>query len=175
MTIINKHYNNIVRSDILLKNKLKNINKIPQIEKIVLNITSKSKIVEPLLALELIACQKPVINKAKKSIAAFNLRKGTYVSCKVILSKENKDIFLFKLTNYILPRVKEFKGIYTSKISNNGDYTLGIKNINVFPEIENQSELFSHIYGMDITLVTSTKNKQDTKDIFSSILLPFRK
>jgi len=167
---------NIIRPDLILKLKNKNIMETAHIKKIVLNITinSKNKIIEPLMMLELISKQKAIIIKAKKSISSFNIRKNQYIACKVTLTNSNMYSFLNQLIHIVFPRIREFKALSLENIDINGNYTLSISNLIVFPEIENQLNLFNKLYGMDITIVTSVKRNLETKLLLSSLQVPFK-
>nr|NP_066313.1 ribosomal protein L5 [Malawimonas jakobiformis]AAG13680.1 ribosomal protein L5 [Malawimonas jakobiformis] len=174
--MIKKHYEKITRPDLILKNKYKNIMEIPSIKKISVNITvdSKNRVIEPLMVLELITGQKAKVLKAKKSISSFNLRKDMYIACKVTLQKKNMYNFINKLINIVLPKIREFKGFSVDNIDSQNNYTLSIKNMSIFPEIEYQFDIFNKIYGMDITIVTNSKNTQETRMLLTSLQLPLK-
>lgn len=176
MTQINKTYNKIIRTDLLLKNKYKNIMKIPKVNKIILNLTikSKNKIIEPLIALELITGQKAIIIKAKKSISTFNLRKNMYIASKVTLQNMNMYSFLNKLIFIILPKIREFKGLSLKTIDKKGNYAISINNILIFPEIEYQYDIFNNNYGLDMSILTTAKINIETKLLLSSLQLPYK-
>jgi large subunit ribosomal protein L5 len=173
---IKKNYNNIIRPDLILKKKYKNIMEIPKIKKIVLNITinSKNKIIEPLMILELITGQKAIILKAKKSISSFGIRKNQYIACKTTLNKENMYNFLNKLIHIVLPRIRDLKALPVSSMDGKGNYTLPISNIIVFPEIEYQLNILNKIYGMDITIVTTAKTNFEAELLLSNLQLPLK-
>lgn len=161
-----------------LKSKFnyKNTHEIPYIKKIVLNMgvgeaVSDSKVIgHAVNDLTLISGQKPIITKARLSIAAFKLREGMQVGCKVTLRKDRMYDFLERLVMVALPRVKEFKG-FNKKSFNKGNFTFGIKEQIVFPEIN--YDKIDTIRGLDITIVTSAKNADEAKELFSVFHLPF--
>jgi len=152
---------------------------VPKIEKIVLNMgvgegSTDTKFVEVAAKeLEVIAGQKPVITKAKKSIAGFKLREGNKIGCKVTLRGERMYIFLEKLINIALPRVRDFHGISKGSFDGRGNYTLGIKEQLVFPEIEYDKVI--KIRGLDVVIVTTAKTNEEALELLSGFGLPFRK
>src|SRR5579885_538312 len=136
MTRIDKYYSNIIRTDLLLKNKYKNIMMIPEINKVIMDIRTKENEYSALFALEQITGQKGILIEAKRSIASFHLKKGTYIACKVTLHGENMFFFLDKLVRIVFPRILEYRGVGDKNINNIGKITIAIKDIRVFPEIE---------------------------------------
>ena len=173
-----KYLNEIVPS---LQNKYnyKSVMEVPKLEKIVINIgvgdaTGNSKLLEAACAdLELIAGQKPVVTKAKKSIAGFKLREGQAIGCKVTLRGENMYNFLDKLISISLPRVRDFRGVSPKAFDGRGNYTLGIKEQLIFNEIEYDNVV--KVRGMDIVLVTTAKSNEEAYDLLSELGIPFRK
>lgn len=161
-----------------LKSKFdyKNPHEIPYIKKIVLNMgvgsaVADSKVINHAVNdLTLIAGQKPVITKARLSIAAFKLREGMQVGCKVTLRKDRMFDFLERLVLVALPRVKEFKGL-NKKSFNKGNFTFGVKEQIVFPEIN--YDKIDTIRGLDITIVTSAKTAEEARELLSAFHLPF--
>jgi len=152
---------------------------VPKLEKIVLNIgvgdaTQNSKLLEAAVAeLEAITGAKPVITKAKKSIAGFKLREGQAIGCKVTLRGEKMWTFLEKLIRISLPRVRDFRGVSSKAFDGRGNYTLGIKEQIIFPEIEYDNIVKSR--GMDIVFVTTAKTNEEAFDLLDGIGIPFRK
>ena len=152
---------------------------VPKLEKIVLNMgvgdaTTDSKYLDAAVKeLEVIAGQKPVITKAKKSIAGFKLREGNKIGCKVTLRGENMYVFLEKLIRLALPRVKDFRGVSNKAFDGRGNYTLGIKEQLIFPEIEYDTVV--KVRGMDIVFVTTAKTNEEAFDLLSGLGIPFRK
>ena len=173
-----KYLNEIVPS---LQNKYnyKSVMEVPKLEKIVINIgvgdaTGNSKLLEAACAdLELIAGQKPVVTKAKKSIAGFKLREGQAIGCKVTLRGENMYNFLDKLISISLPRVRDFRGLSPKSFDGRGNYTIGIKEQLIFPEI-NFDEV-EKVRGMDIVIVTTAKTNEEAFDLLKELGVPFRK
>ena len=173
-----KYLNEIVPS---LQNKYnyKSVMEVPKLEKIVINIgvgdaTGNSKLLEAACAdLELISGQKPVVTKAKKSIAGFKLREGQAIGCKVTLRGENMYNFLDKLISISLPRVRDFRGVSPKAFDGRGNYTLGIKEQLIFNEIEYDNVV--KVRGMDIVLVTTAKSNAEAYDLLNELGIPFRK
>jgi len=173
-----KYLNEIVPS---LQNKYnyKSVMEVPKLEKIVINIgvgdaTGNSKLLEAACNdLELISGQKPVITKAKKSIAGFKLREGQAIGCKVTLRGENMYNFLDKLISISLPRVRDFRGVSPKAFDGRGNYTLGIKEQLIFNEIEYDNVV--KVRGMDIVLVTTAKSNEEAYDLLNELGIPFRK
>lgn len=155
----------------------KNINQMPKIEKIVINMgvgeaVADSKVVNNAVNdLTLISGQKPVVTIAKKSIATFKLREGMKVGCKVTLRRDRMYDFLERLVIVALPRIKEFRGFSGKSFDGNGNFTFGIKEQIVFPEIN--YDKIDVIRGLDITIVTSAKTDAESKFLLSSFNLPF--
>ena len=152
---------------------------VPKIEKIVLNMgvgdaTTDSKYLDAALKeLEVIAGQKPVITKAKKSIAGFKLREGNKIGCKVTLRGEKMYIFLEKLVKIALPRVRDFRGISRGSFDGRGNYTLGIKEQLIFPEVD--YDTIVKIRGLDVVIVTTAKTNEEALELLSGFGLPFKK
>ena len=152
---------------------------VPKLEKVVVNIgvgdaTLNSKLLEAACAeLEAITGAKPVITKAKKSIAGFKLREGQAIGCKVTLRGENMWTFVEKLIRISLPRVRDFRGVSSKAFDGRGNYTLGIKEQIIFPEIEYDNIVRSR--GMDIVFVTTAKTNEEAFDLLDGIGIPFRK
>jgi large subunit ribosomal protein L5 len=156
----------------------KNIMEVPKLEKIVLNMglgeaISNVKILDSAaLELNAIAGQKSVITKAKKSIATFKLRQGMPIGCMVTLRRDRMYEFLDKLINVTLPRVRDFKGVSGKAFDGMGNYTLGVKEQLIFPEINYDS--VDKIKGLNITVVTSAKTDEEGKALLKYMGMPFR-
>ena len=152
---------------------------VPKLEKIVLNMgvgdaTTDSKYLDAAVKeLEVIAGQKPVITKAKKSIAGFKLREGNKIGCKVTLRGENMYIFLEKLIKIALPRIRDFRGISKGSFDGRGNYTLGIKEQLIFPEVDYDQVIKTR--GLDIVMVTTAKTNEEALELLSGFGLPFKK
>ena len=155
----------------------KSIMQAPKLEKIVINmgisdIKENSKALEMSMRdLELIAGQKPVVTKAKKSIAAFKVREGMDLGCKVTLRSDKMYDFATKLFNVALPRVRDFKGLNHNSFDGRGNYSMGVKEQLIFPEIE--YDKIDKIRGMDIIFVTTAKTDEEAKALLEMLGLPF--
>ncbi len=178
MSRLKEKYKNEVAPKLQEKYKYKSVMQTPKIEKIVINIgvgdaTQNSKLLEGAVAdLTKITGQKPVVTKARKSIAGFKVREGQSIGCKVTLRGENMYVFLDKLISIALPRVRDFRGINPKAFDGRGNYTLGIKEQLIFSEIEYDDIV--KVRGMDIVFVTTTKNQEEAYDLLSYLGLPFR-
>jgi len=152
---------------------------VPKIEKIVINMgvgdaVQNSKVLDAAVNdLQLIAGQKPVITKAKKSIAGFKLRENMPIGVKVTLRGERMYYFLDKLINVTLPRVRDFRGISTKAFDGRGNYTLGLKEQLIFPEIE--YDKVDKVRGMDIVIVTTAKTDEESRELLNQLGMPFTK
>ena len=179
MNRLKEKYDKTIVSDLISKHNYKNIMEVPRLEKIVVNIgcgdaTSNSKLLEAAMKdLELITGQKPVATKAKKSIAGFKLREGQAIGCKVTLRGENMYNFLDKLISITLPRVRDFRGISNKAFDGRGNYTLGLTEQLIFPEIEYDNVV--KVRGMDIVFVTSAKTNAEALDLLQGFGMPFKK
>lgn len=151
----------------------------PKIEKIVINMgvgdaTQDSKYLDAALKdLEVVAGQKPIITKAKKSIAGFKVREGQQIGCKVTLRGDNMYIFLDKLIKVALPRVRDFRGLSKTSFDGRGNYTLGIKEQLIFPEVDYDKVI--KVRGMDIVIVTTATNNKEALTLLTLMGLPFKK
>jgi large subunit ribosomal protein L5 len=158
---------------------IKNVMEIPCIEKIVLNMglgeaVQNPKIVEKAAdELTLIAGQKAVVTRAKKSIATFKLREGMPIGARVTLRKEKMYDFLTKLINIALPRVRDFRGVSNKGFDGRGNYSMGITEHIIFPEID--YDKIDQIRGLNVTIVTSSKTDEGAKALLDAIGMPFRK
>jgi len=155
----------------------KNVNELPKLEKIVINMglgdcKDNAKALEVAVAeLTLIAGQKPLITKAKKSIANFKLREGMNIGAKVTLRGERMEQFMDKLVNIALPRVRDFRGVSTKAFDGRGNYALGIKEQLLFPEIE--YDKVDKIRGMEMIFVTTAKTDEECKELLRALGMPF--
>ncbi len=171
-------YTSTVIPEFINKKISKNIMDVPKIIKIVINMgfdhanTTKKQINDIFTDLSLISGQKPIITKAKKSIAGFKIREGFELGCKITLRKKNMYNFLDKLIFLILPRVRDFKGLNVKSFDGKGNYSLGIKEHIVFPEIDyNKVDI---IRGMDISIVTNAKNNEKGFLLLKALKFPFK-
>ena len=157
----------------------KSIMQVPKLEKIVINmgvsdVKDSSKALEIAMRdLETISGQKPVATKAKKSIAAFKLREGMNIGCKVTLRSEKMYEFATRLFNVALPRVRDFRGVSPKSFDGRGNYALGIKEQMIFPEIE--YDKVDKARGMDVIFVTTAKSNEEAKALLEMLGLPFAK
>lgn len=160
------------------KFKYRNRFQIPRIEKIVINVGLGEGISEPkfleaaMEELAVITGQRPVVTKARKSVAAFKIRAGMSLGCKVTLRGKRMYEFLDRLVNVTLPRVRDFRGVSPTSFDGRGNFTLGIEEQIIFPEID--YEKIPLIHGMDITLVTTAKNDEEAKALLRLLGMPFR-
>ena len=179
MNRLKEKYEKTIVSDLMSKHNYKNVMEVPKLEKIVVNIgcgdaTTNSKLLEAAMRdLEIITGQKPVATKAKKSIAGFKLREGQAIGCKVTLRGENMYNFLDKLISITLPRVRDFRGISNKAFDGRGNYTLGLTEQLIFPEIEYDNVV--KVRGMDIVFVTSAKTNAEALDLLKGFGMPFKK
>ena len=159
------------------KFQYKNVMEIPKVEKVVINMgvgeaVGNSKALEAAVAdMTQIAGQKPVITKAKKSIAAFKVRQGMPLGAKVTLRGDRMYYFLDKLMNLALPRVRDFRGVSASAFDGRGNYALGLKEQLIFPEIE--YDKIDKVRGMDIIIVTTAKTDEEARELLRLLGMPF--
>lgn len=157
----------------------RNVMEVPRIEKVVINIglgsaMDDSKALDAALSdLTIIAGQKPVQTKARKSIANFKLREGRIIGTKVTLRGYRMWAFLDRLMNVALPRVRDFRGISPNSFDGRGNYTLGLRDQLIFPEIE--YDKIDKLRGMEITIVTTAKNDEHSRELLKLLGMPFRK
>lgn len=176
---LKEKYNNEVIKSLMDKFQYDNIMEVPKLEKIVINMgvgeaKENPKILESAVnELELITGQKPIITKAKKSIANFKLRDGMNVGTKVTLRGEKMYYFLDKLMNIALPRVRDFRGVSDTSFDGRGNYALGIKEQLIFPEIE--YDKIDAIRGLDVVIVTTAKTDEEAKAFLGEMGMPFKK
>ena len=157
----------------------KNALEVPKLDKIVINMgvgeaKENAKVLESAVKdLEIIAGQKPVITKAKKSVANFKLREGMSIGCKVTLRGEKMYDFADRLINLALPRVRDFRGVNPNAFDGRGNYALGIKEQLIFPEID--YDKVDKVRGMDIIFVTTAKTDEEARELLTGFGMPFRK
>ena len=156
-----------------------NINEVPKLEKIVVNMgvgeaKDNTKVLDSAVSdLERITGQKPIITKAKKSIANFKIREGMPIGCKVTLRGERMYEFADRLINLALPRVRDFRGVNPNAFDGRGNYALGIKEQLIFPEIE--YDKIDKVRGMDVVFVTTAKTDEEAKELLAQFNMPFAK
>ncbi|MCF0105187.1 MAG: 50S ribosomal protein L5 [Holdemanella sp.] len=179
MNRLQEKYKNEVVPQLLKDFNYKSVMEVPHIDKVVVNIgvgdaISNSKLLDDAVAeLAAITGQAPVITKAKKSIANFKLREGMPIGCKVTLRRERMYEFLDKLFNISLPRVRDFRGVSDTSFDGRGNYTLGIKEQIIFPEID--FDKVNRSRGMDIVIVTTANTNEEAKALLKYMGMPFVK
>ena len=179
MNRLKERYNKEIVPSLKEKMGYKTVMQVPKLEKIVINIgagdaSHNSKLLDACVNdLMAITGQKPVITKAHKSIAGFKIREGQNIGCKVTLRGENMYNFLDKLIAVSLPRVRDFRGLSPKAFDGRGNYTIGLKEQLVFPEIEFDDVV--KVRGMDIVLVTTAKTNEEAYALLEELGIPFRK
>ena len=179
MNRLRERYNNEIIANLKKEFGYKTVMQVPKLEKIVVNIgcgdaSHNSKLLEAAVNdLSLITGQKPVVTKAHKSIAGFKIREGQAIGCKVTLRGESMYNFLDKLITVSLPRVRDFRGLSPRAFDGRGNYTIGIKEQLVFPEIEFDNVV--KVRGLDIVLVTTAKTNDEALALLKELGIPFRK
>ena len=163
---------------LMKKFNYKSTMQVPKLEKIVINIglgdtkENPKELENAVNELALITGQKPVITKAKKSIAAFKLREGANVGCKVTLRSDKMYDFAYKLFNVALPRVRDFRGVSKNSFDGRGNYSMGIKEQLIFPEIE--YDKIDKLRGMDIIFVTTAESDEEARELLALLGMPFQ-
>ena len=179
MSNLKELYNKEITASLMKEYNYSSKMEVPRLEKIVVNMgvgdgAHDSKFIEAAVKdLEAITGQKPVVTKARKSIAGFKLREGQPIGCKVTLRGEAMYNFMNKLVSLALPRVRDFRGISKTAFDGRGNYTLGIKEQLIFPEINYDKVV--KVTGMDIVFVTTAKTNEEALHLLSAFGLPFRK
>ncbi len=179
MNRVQENYVNNIKPALMQKFHYTSVMQVPKLNKIVINMgvgdaMSNSKALDSAVdELTQIVGQKPIITKARKSIAAFKLREGVSIGCKVTLRGERMYQFYDKLVSIALPRVRDFRGLSKDSFDGRGNYTLGIKEQLIFPEI-NYDKIFK-IRGMDIVIVTTAKTDEEGRELLTQLGMPFRK
>ena len=179
MNRLQEKYQNSVRAELQNQFSYKSSMQIPKVEKIVINMgcgdaVANAKVLDDAVEeLATITGQKPIITKAKKSIANFKLREGMPIGCKVTLRGVRMYEFLDKLVSIALPRVRDFHGINGNAFDGRGNYTLGVKEQLIFPEIN--FDKIKKVRGMDIVIVTTAKTDEEGRALLSLMGMPFKK
>ena len=178
MEKLREQYEKQVIPAMMKKFEYKSVMQVPKLEKIVINIglgdtkENPKSLDNAIAELTMITGQKPIITKARKSIAAFKLREGANVGCKVTLRQRKMYDFAYKLFNLALPRVRDFRGVSANSFDGKGNYSLGIKEQLIFPEIE--YDKIDKTRGMDIIFVTTAKSDEEARELLSLLGMPFR-
>jgi large subunit ribosomal protein L5 len=176
-TRLQEHYVNVVRPAMMKEFNYENAMEVPRIEKIVVNmgvgkaVSDGKKLQAAVNELAMITGQKPVVTKARKSIATFKLRQGMNIGCKVTLRRERMYEFLDRLITIALPRVRDFRGVPGNSFDGRGNYALGLKEQIVFPEID--YDKIDEVRGMDIVIVTTAKTDAEAKALLKGFDMPF--
>ncbi len=179
MTRLKEIYQKEIVDGMIKKFGYKNVMQAPKLEKIVINMgvgeaKENSKILDSAMAdLEIISGQKPIVTKAKNSIANFKIREGMPIGCKVTLRGDRMYDFLDRLINLALPRVRDFRGVNPNAFDGRGNYALGIKEQLIFPEIE--YDKVDKVRGMDVIIVTTAKTDEEARELLAQFGMPFRK
>ena len=178
LTRLQERYEKEVVPAMMEKFGYKNIMQVPKLEKIVINMgvgeaKDNPKVLESAVNdLQLIAGQKPILTRAKKSVANFKIRENMALGCKVTLRKANMYEFADKLMSIALPRVRDFRGVSSKSFDGRGNYTIGIKEQLIFPEIEYDEVL--KVRGMDIIFVTTANSNEEAKSLLKGFGMPFK-
>ena len=179
MTRLKETYLNEIVDAMTKKFGYKNVMQVPKLDKIVINMgigeaKENSKVLDAAMAeLEIISGQKPVITRAKNSIANFKLREGMAIGCKVTLRGDKMYEFLDRLVNLALPRVRDFRGVNPNAVDGRGNYALGIKEQLIFPEIE--YDKVDKVRGMDVIVVTTAETDEEARELLTQFGMPFKK
>ncbi|MHB8157673.1 MAG: 50S ribosomal protein L5 [Desulfocucumaceae bacterium] len=178
MSRLKEKYKDEVIKSMMEKFSYKNIMQVPKLEKVVINIgvgeaIQNSKALDAAVSdVTIVTGQRPVVTKAKKSIAAFKLREGMKIGCKVTLRGDRMFHFVDKLFNVALPRVRDFRGVSPKSFDGRGNYSMGVKEQLIFPEIE--YDKIDKVRGMDIIFVTTARTDEEARELLRLLGMPFR-
>lgn len=178
MEKLREQYEKEVVPALMKKFNYKSVMQVPKLDKIVINIglgdtkENPKSLENAMNDLSIITGQKPVITKARKSIAAFKLREGANIGCKVTLRSDKMYDFVYKLFNVALPRVRDFRGVSADSFDGRGNYSMGIKEQLIFPEIE--YDKIDRLRGMDIIFVTTAETDEEAKELLKLLGMPFK-
>ncbi len=179
MAVLREQYREEIVPNLMERFKYKNVMEVPKLERIVVNLgVGEAKddvkaLDDAVSQLIQITGQKPIITKAKKSIANFKIRAGMPVGCKVTLRGELMYEFFYKLVTVALPRIRDFRGVSTRSFDGRGNYSLGIREMTVFPEIDIDN--IDKVRGMDIIIVTSAQTDEEAQELLARLGMPFKK
>ena len=179
MEALREQYEKEVKPALMKKFNYKSVMQVPKLDKIVINIglgdvrDNPKSLENAMNDLQIITGQKPIITKAKKSIAAFKLREGANVGLKVTLRAGKMYDFAYKLFNVALPRVRDFRGVADNSFDGRGNFSMGVKEQLIFPEIE--YDKIDKLRGMDISFVTTAETDEEAKELLTLLGMPFRK
>ena len=178
MEILKEQYQKEVVPALMKKFNYKSVMEVPKLEKIVINVglgdmkDNPKALDNTINDLKIITGQTPIVTKAKKAIAAFKIREGVNIGCKVTLRSGKMYDFAYKLFNTALPRVRDFRGVSNNSFDGRGNYSMGIKEQLIFPEIE--YDKIDKIRGMDIIFVTTAKSDEEAKELLKLLGMPFK-
>ena len=178
MEILREQYEKEIVPAMMKKFNYKSVMEVPKLEKIVINVglgdmkDNPKALDNTINDLKIITGQTPIVTKAKKAIAAFKIREGVNIGCKVTLRSGKMYDFAYKLFNVSLPRVRDFRGVSNNSFDGRGNYSMGIKEQLIFPEIE--YDKIDKIRGMDIIFVTTAKTDEEAKELLSLLGMPFQ-
>jgi large subunit ribosomal protein L5 len=169
-------YMESVRPALIEKLKYQNVNQVPRMEKIVVNMgvsasLEKSAVDDAVKDLSLVTGRKPVVNKARKSVANFKLREGQPIGCKVTLRRDAMYEFFDRLVAAALPRIRDFRGVSGRSFDGRGNYSLGLNDQTIFPEIE--LDKIKRHQGMDVTIVTTARTDEEARELLKLMGMPF--
>ena len=179
MSRLKDKYETLTKPELMKAFNYSSVMQVPRLEKIVVNMGIGDAVANPKVLddaveeLSVLTGQRPVVTKAKKSVANFKLREGMPIGCKVTLRGERMYYFLDKLVSIALPRVRDFRGISKDAFDGRGNYTLGVKEQLIFPEIN--FDKVKKVRGMDIVIVPTAKSDEEGKALLTSLGLPFKK
>ncbi len=179
MAVLREQYREEIVPNLMERFKYKKVMEVPKLDRIVVNLgVGEAKddvkaLDDAVSQLTQITGQKPVITKAKKSIANFKIRAGMPVGCKVTLRGELMYEFFYKLVTVALPRIRDFRGVSTRSFDGRGNYSLGIREMTVFPEIDIDN--IDKVRGMDIIIVTSAQTDEEAQELLARLGMPFKK
>ncbi len=178
MEILKEQYQKEVVPALMKKFNYKSVMEVPKLEKIVINVglgdmkDNPKALDNTMNDLTIITGQKPIVTKSKKAIAAFKIREGVNIGCKVTLRSGKMYDFAYKLFNVAIPRIRDFRGVSNHSFDGRGNYSMGIKEQLIFPEIE--YDKIDKIRGMDIIFVTTAKTDEEAKELLSLLGMPFQ-
>lgn len=178
MATLHQHYRDHVSKQLMERFKYDSVMQVPRITKITLNMgvgeaVGDKKVIEHALDdMTKIAGQKPVVTKARKSIAAFNIRAGWPIGCKVTLRRERMYEFLERLINIAIPRIRDFRGLSARAFDRRGNYSLGVQEQIIFPEVD--YDKIDAVRGMDITITTTARTDSEARALLEAFNFPFR-
>ena len=178
MEILKEQYEKEIVPALMKKFNYKSVMEVPKLEKIVINVglgdmkDNPKALDNTINDLKIITGQTPIVTKAKKAIAAFKIREGVNIGCKVTLRSGKMYDFAYKLFNTALPRVRDFRGVSNNSFDGRGNYSMGIKEQLIFPEIE--YDKIDKIRGMDIIFVTTAKTDEEARELLSLLGMPFQ-